>query len=571
MREATVWVVLFLCAGTAAAEEERDPIDGMEAAVRGDWVTACELFDAAGDVKSSSRLRAAREQAMKRLVPAVDRYLKEKRWEELAGVVACGLAVHPTYHRFTSAAKRLEREEVPVPPLGAHMRPAGTYGADWIEAQRLERACVDFLVRTQEESGGWKAEKYGAAFGYDTGVTALALLALLPERREAADRAVTALLGMQKEGGIISAPRTNNWMYAHVFALEALAEYACLTDRQAVLAEPLRDAVAEVLAAQNPGAGWRYVPRGGDSDTSLTSRALSALVAARRAGVDVPDDALGGAVAWILAMTDPFGRIGYNQCGGACARPDGLQARFPAEQSEAMTAAGCFAYMLCGADPCLYDPGLGLIEATPPRTPADIYYWECGARSLVAARGCIPEAWFGALVKSAGASLAEDGALAANDVWREAGRLYANAMCARALAAPLHAPAALPRTARAFRETRRRVVRVDGSAVDVPTGIYVDSGTVLRVTAEKFVRPFERGPPVDAGGTREKLRGSNRVVTKSASFCALIGRVDDGDAFDFSLGKDTTIRAYGHLRLLCNDLDRADNAGHWMVTIELVR
>jgi hypothetical protein len=64
MREATVWVVLFLCAGTAAAEEERDPIDGMEAAVRGDWVTACELFDAAGDVKSSSRLRAAREQAM---------------------------------------------------------------------------------------------------------------------------------------------------------------------------------------------------------------------------------------------------------------------------------------------------------------------------------------------------------------------------------------------------------------------------------------------------------------------------------------------------------------------------
>jgi hypothetical protein len=270
-------------------------------------------------------------------------------------------------------------------------------------------------------------------------------------------------------------------------------------------------------------------------------------------------------------MTDPFGRIGYNQCGGACARPDGLQARFPAEQSEAMTAAGCFAYMLCGADPCLYDPGLGLIEAAPPRTPADIYYWECGARSLVAARGCIPEAWFGALVKSAGASLAEDGALAANDVWREAGRLYANAMCARALAAPLHAPAALPRTARAFRETRRRVVRVDGSAVDVPTGIYVDSGTVLRVTAEKFVRPFERGPPVDAGGTREKLRGSNRVVTKSASFCALIGRVDDGDAFDFSLGKDTTIRAYGHLRLLCNDLDRADNPGHWMVTVELVR
>ena len=57
------------------------------------------------------------------------------------------------------------------------------------------------------------------------------------------------------------------------------------------------------VAAQNPGAAWRYRPRDGESDTSVTVWAALALAAAREVGVSVPAS-LNTPVPLILVHTE---------------------------------------------------------------------------------------------------------------------------------------------------------------------------------------------------------------------------------------------------------------------------
>src|SRR5207249_1196698 len=55
--------------------------------------------------------------------------------------------------------------------------------------------------------------------------------------------------------------------------------------------------------ARNPGAGWRYTPRSGDSDTFVTGWAVMAIGAAMRAQLAQPVDAFEDANAWFHRMT----------------------------------------------------------------------------------------------------------------------------------------------------------------------------------------------------------------------------------------------------------------------------
>jgi len=196
-----------------------------------------------------------------------------------------------------------------------------------------------------------------------------------------------------------------------------------IANRRKQLAPTLERARDHLLDMQAPGLGWRYQRREVPNDTAVTGRVVCALERLRRAGIQIPDAAFEGALAWADSVTDvEFGHIGYNMPGGSVARPEGLQDAFPPEQSQSMTAAGTLIKLYAGRNPRLLEKSLWLMWETMPRASnPDMYYWGVGARAWQAARGNVPREWYAALLGSVIKCLGTDGGVLAKGPWREGG------------------------------------------------------------------------------------------------------------------------------------------------------
>jgi len=83
---------------------------------------------------------------------------------------------------------------------------------------------------------------------------------------------------------------TNN-MYIHAICAHAVIELWGLT-RDAELRAPAQKATDFLCYAQNEGSGWRYGPKSGSSDSSVSSWCSMALQTARRSDLDVPAENL---------------------------------------------------------------------------------------------------------------------------------------------------------------------------------------------------------------------------------------------------------------------------------------
>lgn len=98
-------------------------------------------------------------------------------------------------------------------------------------------------------------------------------------RRPAEKRALRWLIAQQRDDGCVG-ERGNKYMYNHALATLALAE---ASDRP-IVRDAAQRAVDFLVAAQNPGKGWRYSARSGDNDSFVTGWCVLALHAAARAG-----------------------------------------------------------------------------------------------------------------------------------------------------------------------------------------------------------------------------------------------------------------------------------------------
>jgi len=187
-------------------------------------------------------------------------------------------------------------------------------------ARLVERGQL-YLVRTQGSDGAW------ANPGGQTGpaIQGLALLALLADGedprfgRYAANvrLGIDALLKAQDENGYFGSS-----MYHHAFATLALAElYGAVDDPRVGVA--LQRAVTLILDAQQRSSkgAWRYRPEGTDADTTVSGGQLVALFAARNAGIDVPEAAIEGALAFFQSVLQPDGGIGYTGPSGGGTGP----------------------------------------------------------------------------------------------------------------------------------------------------------------------------------------------------------------------------------------------------------
>lgn len=182
---------------------------------------------------------------------------------------------------------------------------------------------LQFLAETQQEEGGWDDGQGGA------GVTGMAVMCFLASGEDPnfgaysgnIRRALRSLIGQQDA----STGYFGNSMYHHGFATLGLAEaYGAVDDRnlwpnaadrsKRSIGQSLELAVRAAITSQksNSYGAWRYSPSGNDADTSVAGAVLMGLLAARNAGIEVPDESIDRAVKYFVSMTAPSGQVAYS-------------------------------------------------------------------------------------------------------------------------------------------------------------------------------------------------------------------------------------------------------------------
>lgn len=181
---------------------------------------------------------------------------------------------------------------------------------------------TQFLMASQDDDGSWSGGENGP------GTAALGLLAFLASGEDAnfgryspnIEKCLLYILNQQNLTTGYMGPS----MYHHGFAMLAIAEsYGAFDERRfsqrndapkQSLGEALELAVRCAITAQrrNPFHAWRYSPGARDADTSVSGAILMGLLAARNAGIEVPDESIDQAIAYFASLTGSNGSVGYS-------------------------------------------------------------------------------------------------------------------------------------------------------------------------------------------------------------------------------------------------------------------
>jgi hypothetical protein len=193
------------------------------------------------------------------------------------------------------------------------------------EIRAMYESGLQFLQKTQSDNGSWSGGEVGP------GTTGLAVLALLASGEDpnygpytvSIRKALQSILRSQDVRTGYLGPS----MYHHGFATLALAEaYGSVDESQLFigedttkriairsLGESLELAVRCAVTSQkkNPHHAWRYSPNTKEADTSVSGAVLMGLLAARNAGIEVPDSSIDQAIAYFVSMSSNSGAVGY--------------------------------------------------------------------------------------------------------------------------------------------------------------------------------------------------------------------------------------------------------------------
>lgn len=187
---------------------------------------------------------------------------------------------------------------------------------------------VAFLLSKQntgKDDDGSFGDKHKTAL---TGLTVTALMAAGitpddpkhgPKIRQAIEYVLSQMIREKELDGYLGR-KDNSRMYGHGICTLMLTEAAGMTSDENLekrLIDAVRKAVKIIISAQQQPkddlhkGGWRYEPGSRDSDLSLTGWQTMALRAARDIGVEVPDECIAQAIAYIRRMAGRDGGFGY--------------------------------------------------------------------------------------------------------------------------------------------------------------------------------------------------------------------------------------------------------------------
>jgi tetratricopeptide (TPR) repeat protein len=314
--------------------------------------------------------------------------------------------------------KRLTALKQEKPPEPADLRTS--------KPRKAVTLALDWLARHQDGDGKWSCDEFmrhdpaedrcdGAGRKLlDMGVTGLALLAFLESGFTDRDnhyalevtRGLNWMRYLQTDDGAYGTRATKHFIYNHAIATLAMLK-AYEETKDARYLDSARPAVEFIALARNRNAVWRYVPGGGENDTSVTCWCFRALHAGKQAGLEVDLDRAAECVsAWLDAMTGKrTGKVGYDSAGGPPARPEGQSHLF--RYTPSMVAAGLHLRILAGDKtrrPTLIRKGAALCfdgDATMEGAPnwdvkagtIDMYYWYHGALALPRADPSVFKKW----------------------------------------------------------------------------------------------------------------------------------------------------------------------------------
>jgi hypothetical protein len=265
---------------------------------------------------------------------------------------------------------------------------------------------LEWLKNHQSPDGRWDSDGFDAQCKvnkcsgpgesvYDPGLSGLALLCFLGagethnsgQYRDTVKNGLKYLKDIQDSEGCFGPKTALHYQYNHMCAALAMTEAYGLTGSR-LFKDSAQRGVNFVLQSQNPYLAWRYGIRDGENDTSVTGWAVMVLKSAILSELEVDKGAFRGAIAWVDRMTEPeFGRTGYQARGGPSARTTDMADKFPASETESLTAVGVltrvFAATNVDADPRkdeMIVKGCQLMMKKLPRWDIDagtidFYYW----------------------------------------------------------------------------------------------------------------------------------------------------------------------------------------------------
>ncbi len=181
---------------------------------------------------------------------------------------------------------------------------------------------LQYLASTQTDKGDWP----GGGGEQGPGVTGMALMVFLacgedpnfgPYSNHVRKAIRSIITSQDANTGIMGMS-----MYHHGFATLGLAEaYGVVDERNLwpdqkgprTIGQALELAVRAAVTSQkkNQLGAWRYSPDSSDADTSVSGAVLVGLLAARNAGIEVPDESINKAIAFYTSMTSDSGEVGY--------------------------------------------------------------------------------------------------------------------------------------------------------------------------------------------------------------------------------------------------------------------
>ena len=180
------------------------------------------------------------------------------------------------------------------------------------EVERIYEKGLKFLTGAQNADGSFPGQ-----YGTEPGVVGMALMTMLahgddPNRgtySKSIKGCIDYILKQRNEAnGYIGSS-----MYNHGFATLALAEsYGAVADDR--IAPALKKAVELILTSQekNKFKAWRYSPDATDADSTVSGACFVALIAARNAGLKVPDKNIEDALKFFTDCQNiGDGGIGY--------------------------------------------------------------------------------------------------------------------------------------------------------------------------------------------------------------------------------------------------------------------
>ncbi|MCU0724924.1 MAG: hypothetical protein MUE73_03915 [Planctomycetes bacterium] len=313
------------------------------------------------------------------------------------------------------------------------------------------RKGLAWLATKQAETGAWPSEVSVH------GVTGLSLMAFLGEGLPEYEPIVAKAAAFFTKGfvppganaedprseassaGCLVEPFSRHLLYEQAIAVLALSERYHAT-KDAKLGEMVKEGVALLVRSQNTRSkseklegpidekdenhgGWRYLPASLDSDLSASGWCLIALVAASKAGIEVPDAVKKDYMPFCRRCFDEDrGMYGYRAGGGNI--------------TNTTNAVGVLTTLLCMGGECpVVRTGLRNIrknlpvwneEGEPGLYP--FYYWYYGSRAMYVAGGDWWKEWEAVMCPLLLDHQNADGSWTAAQEEEEVGTAYSTAM-----------------------------------------------------------------------------------------------------------------------------------------------